>query len=155
MYKRGRSGYRQGLVDHLFLLIPYFLLSLLSPYFPFVILCNALMGLTSRVAKLCCSGHRKWPHSAEADISSDERVKSQRSMRMNRSRTVPELTASELDGVLVPRRAAAVSEGHREPDTEAEKRYHCVGYCANLVATTGCLARDAARKRLLSTKGWD
>lgn len=74
------------------------------------------MRLSSRAAKMCSSGHNKRPRSAGADGSSDEPVKSLRRAGMDRALPALRLTASELEGVPVPRRAAAVSEFHGEPN---------------------------------------
>lgn len=54
-------------------------------------------------------------------------MKSSRRAGIDRARGTPRLTALELDGVPLPRRATADSDGRGESDGEVEKRYFVVG----------------------------
>lgn len=93
------------------------------------------MGLTSRVGKICYSGHNKRQRSVGADSSSDEPVRGPSRPNMDLARAGSGLTALEPEGGSVPRRAAADSEVHRESDVDVDERYFGVGYRPNMAVT--------------------
>lgn len=56
---------------------------------------------------------------------------------------------SDLDSVSVSCRVANDGDEQGDVDVEVDRRYVGVGYCASVTVASVCVARDAARERLL------
>lgn len=107
------------------------------------------MGLTYCIAEECGGSHNKQPRSTWADSSSDEPVQILRREGMVRVRAALELLDSMLDAIDVPCRVTTDNYDHGEANFAVAEMYVGVEHHENAIASTFCLARDAARERPL------